>query len=168
MVDRHDQMESVYKLLVSNTSGKGFVSFNSTVIEKPPAKYFGTPNDHVIPRIELVRMKGHQKLEYSKEESTTKVFDIYKKLTHLALFSFPDPEDHTRIGKLKTKVRVPPTKGRRTLKDIIVTSYSVPDHLRQYLIEDGLRSSSCKYHRLMKNIAKAKGSEEVHGSGTLY
>ena len=66
-------------------------------------------------------MKGHQKLEYSKEESTTKVFDIYKKLTHLALFSFPDPEDHTCIGKLKTKVRVPPNKGRRTLKDINVT-----------------------------------------------
>ena len=83
MVDSHSQMESVHKLLVSNTTGMGFVSFNSIVIEKPSAKYFGTRNDYVIPRIELVRMKGHQKLGYSKEESTTKVFDIYKKLTQL-------------------------------------------------------------------------------------
>ena len=103
MVDSHYQMESIYKLLTSNSSRTGFVSFNSTVVEKPLAKYMGIPNDHVVPCIELVKMKGHQKLEYVKEESTSEVFDIYKKLTHITLFSFPDTRDFNSMTEVRTK-----------------------------------------------------------------
>ena len=172
MVDSHHQMSSISNLLSNEYDDMGFVSFNSKIIEKPIVSYIGTLNDHIVPRIELVKMKDHQKREYMLEESTTKVVDIYKKLSHLALFSFPDNNKASDIVEIKTKGKVIPIDRKRTVREITFISYSIPGELMEFLSGEGLRRSSCKYHRLMKNISKSKGSifvsiEEVHGSGLL-
>jgi hypothetical protein len=169
MVDNHQELDSILNLINMDGTEKGYISFNSLIQERPQVRYVGTLNDHIIPRIERVNMRGHQKMKYTLEESTAKVVDIYKKLTHLALFSFPG---NRIIIESKTKAKVVPIDGKKHAREITFSSYSVPEHLSKFLLGRGLRNSSCKYHRLMENISRSKGSvfvsvEEVHGSGLI-
>jgi hypothetical protein len=168
MVDNFGQMESVEKLISTNIGS--FISFNSRVQMKPRTKYMGnTEYDHIVERLEVCHMMGHQKERYEMEDSGV-VTDLYKKLTHLALFSFPKDDVFLEYEKIKSLVS--PLNRSKSLREMSFIHFSIMDEYTKYLSGDFLRSSSCKYHRLMQNIRKSKGNifvslEEVRGSGLI-
>jgi hypothetical protein len=169
MVDNREQITSIEKLISSDINPLGFVSYNSEVRNRPEVVFMGnTYNDHVIERVEVVHMVGHQKRSYLEEESKESITDIYKKLTHIALFSCPDVDKVLRSNKSRSRV----VSGSGQPREMTFIEYSVNDGYVEYLTGEGLRRSSCKYHRLLQNMRTSKGSifvsiDEVHGSGLL-
>jgi len=171
MVDSYEQIKSIRDLLSNELETRGFISFNSRVQEKPRIRYIGIKNDSVIPRIELVKMVGHQRKLYLIEASTHKVDDIYKKLTHMALFIFPNNGECNMI-ETRNMATVVPFDRKKSPRDIIYNSFQVPEKMKKFLTGENLRRSSCKYHRLIHNIEKSKGSifismEEIMDSGII-
>lgn len=165
MVDNSKELDTILSLLGDD----GYISYNSKVQQRPKIKYMGTDNDSVIPRVQIVEMRGHQKEEYEREESTATVNDIYQRLSHIALCCFPGAEKKM-IAESKMKGVISSSKGNS--RTIVYKDYTVDDELRKYLKGDLLRETSCKYHKLMENIERSEGSvfvsiEEVHGSGLI-
>lgn len=165
MVDNSKELDTILNLLGDD----GYISYNSKVQQRPKIRYMGTDNDSVIPKVQIVEMRGHQKEEYEKEESTATVNDIYQRLSHIALCCFPGAEKKM-ITENKMKGVISSSKG--SSRTIMYKDYAVDDELRKYLKGDLLRETSCKYHKLMENIERSEGSvfvsiEEVHGSGLI-
>ena len=157
----------------------GIVSYNPFVADKPSYAYIG--DDTVVPnmRVYTSYMMGHQERSYRTELQKYEVTDIYRSLTHIALFCFEDGTYGRRSNKMfytrhHTNIIPTPTPSEinfRT-KELKYVQYAVKREFAHLLSGDGLRMSSCKYSALMDVLNNTDGNvfvfiEEVQGSGLL-
>lgn len=176
------QLNSTIDLLSEDsTTYHGIVSYNAEIKDKPKKIFHGVDGFLTDTKVYVSRMRAHQ-LEYHVEEQrkgTPK--DIYRMLTHVSLFAFPESGLYGRT--IYDKGIMHPVKGSRDIitvktkmkKKVTYTSYRVVDKYRKYLTGDALRDCGCKYWELM-NILENKYPtvgpififvEEVKGSGLL-
>lgn len=154
----------------------GIVSYNSTVCDKPASTQIGT--DMYIPGMKVYTsdMIGHQDIEYSLEHGVQPPDDIYRKLTHISLFCFPDGT-HGRdvITKKMSETRLRTTimsMSSKQTKEIRYLKYDILPEYAYALVGEKLRQSSCKYSAVIDLIYQSEGNvfiflEEVKGSGLL-
>jgi hypothetical protein len=159
----------------------GIVSYNAEIRDKPKKIFHGVDGYLTDTKVYISQMRAHQ-LEYHVEEQrkgTPK--DIYRMLTHVSLFTFP--EDGLYGRTIYDKGIIVPVKSSRDIitvttkvkKKVTFTTWRVVDSYRQYLIGDALRDCSCKYWELMDIIENKHPNvgpififvEEVKGSGLL-
>lgn len=176
------QLNSTIDLLVENgTSYHGIVSYNAEIKDKPRKIFHGVDGYLTGTKVYISQMRAHQ-LEYHVEEQrkgTPK--DIYRMLTHISLFTFPESGLYGRV--IYDKGIMVPIKGSRDIitvktkmkKKVTFTTYRVVDAYRKYLIGDALRNCGCKYWELMDILENKYPNvgpififvEEVKGSGLL-
>lgn len=152
----------------------GIISYNSMIVQKPRKNFKG---DRFVGRIPTIisDMIGHQ-LQWYKHEAEKGVNDIYRNLSQISLFVFPDG-DHGRsitlnkMYRFKSKVTITSHGGQP--KKITHQRYLVREEYLDCLKGDLLRRSSAKYHRLLEILKSNKRYpafifvEEVRGSGLL-
>jgi len=174
------QLNSTINLL-DGTSYHGIVSYNAEIKDKPRKIFHGVDGYLTGTKVYISRMQAHQ-LEYHVEEQrkgTPK--DIYRMLTHVSLFAFPENGLYGRT--IYDKGIIVPVKGSRdiitvktkTKKKVTYTTYRVVDAYRKYLTGDALRDCGCKYWELMDILENKHPNvgpififvEEVKGSGLL-
>lgn len=174
------QLNSTIDLL-GGTSYHGIVSYNAEIKDKPRKIFHGVDGYLTGTKVYISRMQAHQ-LEYHVEEQrkgTPK--DIYRMLTHVSLFAFPENGLYGRT--IYDRGIMVPVKGSRdiitvktkTKKKVTYTTYRVVDAYRKYLTGDALRDCGCKYWELMDILENKHPDvgpififvEEVKGSGLL-
>jgi hypothetical protein len=178
MINEVSQIHSTLRLLSDDYNG--IISFNSVVKNRPRIRYMGTRKDvHDKFRIHTSPMISHQKMFYTKESSKGVPNDIYRGLVHASLFCFKDGTFGSDITEIKmrrektTKI-ISPVRAKGSLKHVSFLRYVVEDEFRDELKGEGLRKSSCKYHRLMDILENRNQRfpvfvfvEEIKGSGLL-
>ena len=178
-----DSPEQIYSILgMCNYSREdllsmnGIISYNSTICDVPSSTQIGTQEYIRGMRIYASYMKGHQELEYSRENGKQPPDDIYRKLTHISLFCFDDGtygRDVTKTKMLKTRMKTTITSmSTKQTKEIKYTKYSILPEFSHMLVDENLRNSSSKYSAVMDLIEGSEGNvfiflEEVKGSGLL-
>ena len=157
----------------------GIVSYNPFVADKPSYAYIG--DDTVVPDMRVYKsyMIGHQQSSYCKELQKSEITDIYRSLTHIALFCFNDGTYGSRSNKMfptinHTNIKPTPTFDNpvERTKELRYVQYAVKSEFAKLLTGEGLRMSSCKYSALMDVLSTTDGNvfvfiEEVQGSGLL-
>lgn len=176
------QLNSTMSLLTNgNKSYSGVISYNSEIKDKPKKIFHGVDGYLTDTKVYVSCMRAHQ-LEYHVEEQrrgTPK--DIYRMLTHVSLFTFPEKGLYGRI--IYDKGIMVPIKASKDIitvstkmkKKITYTMYKVVESYRKYLIGDALRDCGCKYWELMDILENKYPNvgpififvEEVKGSGLL-
>lgn len=176
------QLNSTISLLTEDsTSYHGIISYNAEIKDKPRKIFHGVDSYLTDTKVYVSRMRAHQ-LEYHVEEQrkgTPK--DIYRMLTHVSLFAFPEKGlygktiyDEGIMSPIK-KSRDIITVKTKTKKKVTYTTYRIIDPYRKYLVGDALRDCSCKYWELMDILENKYPNvgpififvEEVKGSGLL-
>lgn len=152
------------------------VSYNKTLVSIPRIEYMynNEINGCKIYETEMCDYQLDLYLENAKHE---KIEDIYRSLTYISMFCFPDGSygqlitgNVFKIDKINQSFAL---YGESSIKPHAITRYRVKPSYLQYL-EDNvlLRKCSSKYHKLMELIQKHKGKififlEDVRGSGAL-
>ncbi len=154
----------------------GIVSYNSTVCDKPASTQMGT--DMYIPgmKVYTTDMIGHQDSEYFLEHGVQPPDDIYRKLTHISLFCFPDGTHGrdvitNKMSETRLRTTIMSMSSKQT-KEIRYLKYNILPEYAYALVGEELRKSSCKYSAVMDLIYQSEGNvfiflEEVKGSGLL-
>ncbi len=175
------QLNSTMSLLVDDGSYDGVISYNAEIKDKPKKIFHGVDGYLTDTKVYISQMKAHQ-LEYHVEEQrkgTPK--DIYRMLTHVSLFAFPEKGLYGRT--IYDRNIMLPVKGSKDIitvttkmkKKVTYTMYKVVDEYRKYLSGDALRDCGCKYWELMDILENRYPNvgpvfifvEEVKGSGLL-
>lgn len=175
------QLNSTISLLSDDdTTYDGIVSYNSEIKDKPQKIFHGVDGYLTGTKVFVSKMRAHQLQYHVEEQRKGTPKDIYRMLTHVSLFAFPEPGLYGRT--IYDRGIMVPVKASRdittvvskTKKKITYTTYHVVDKYRQYLTGDALRDCGCKYWELM-NILENNPTvgpifvfaEEVKGSGLL-
>ena len=174
------QLNSTIDLL-NGKSYNGIISYNAEIKDKPRKIFHGVDGYLTDTKVYVSRMRAHQ-LEYHVEEQrkgTPK--DIYRMLTHVSLFAFPEKGLYGRT--IYDKGIMVPIKESRDIitattkmkKKVTYTMYKIVDTYKKYLTGDALRDCGCKYWELMDILENKYPNigpififvEEVKGSGLL-
>lgn len=181
MTDSPEQVHSLlgicnYSRRSRSWSMNGIISYNSTVSDRPASTQMGTTSYVPGMCVYTSNMSGHQKHAYSLEDTTQPPDDIYRKLTHISLFCFPDGthgRDVTdnKMSKTRMKTTITSMSTKHT-KEIKYVKYNIMPEFARALVGDELRNSSSKYSEVMRLIEESEGNvfifmEEVKGSGLL-
>ncbi len=181
MTDSPEQIHSLlgicnYSRPECSWSMNGIISYNSTVCDRPVSKKIGTKEYIPDMPVHASHMQGHQRRAYSIEHKTQPPDDIYRKLTHISLFCFPDgtngrdvTENKMSTSRMKTTITGMSTKQTKEIK--YVKYNTLPEHAHALVGED-LRDCSSKYSEVVRLIEESEGNvfiflEEVKGSGLL-
>ena len=181
MTDNHEQIHSLLGICnhsrsISPHTMNGIVSYNSTVCDKPASTQIGTETYIPGMKVYTSEMVSHQEIEYEKEHGVQPPDDIYRKLTHISLFCFPDGTHGrdvttTKMYETRMKTTIMSMSSKQT-KEIKYIKYTIMPEHADALVGDSLRQSSCKYSAVIDLIQQSKGNvfiflEEVKGSGLL-
>lgn len=159
---------------IPNSILSGIISYNTTVIQKPREIYHGNQTIQNM-KIVSVTMTGHQ-LKYYEEESKKDVNDIYRSLSQISSFVFPDGSYGREINSSKyyrTKQKKLITYPDNVSKRITYQKYFLREEFRKYLSGDLLRMSSCKYYSFLEHVSLNTRYpafvfvDEVRGSGLM-
>ncbi|KAG0081447.1 hypothetical protein BGZ90_008253 [Linnemannia elongata] len=176
------QLNSTLDLLQNgNKTLHGIISYNAEIRDKPKKIFHGVDNYLTDTKVYISQMRAHQLEYHVREQRKGTPKDIYRMLTHVSLFAFPEEGLYGRT--IYDRGIMVSVKGSRdiitvatkTKKKVTFTTWRVVDAYRQYLIGDALRDCSCKYWELMdilENKYPTVGPififvEEVKGSGLL-
>lgn len=185
MTDSPEQIHSLLGICNYSRTGhfteeswsmNGIISYNSAVSDRPASTQIGTQEYVPGMRIHASYMTGHQRYAYSLENKTQPPDDIYRKLTHISLFCFPDGTHgrdvtDTKMSKARVKTTITSMSTQQT-KEIKYVKYNILPEFAHALVGDDLRNSSSKYSEVVKLIEESEGNvfiflEEVKGSGLL-
>jgi hypothetical protein len=185
MTDSPEQVHSLLGICNYSRTGyfteeswsmNGIISYNSTVSDRPASTQMGTTSYVPGMRVYTSDMSGHQRHAYSLENTTQPPDDIYRKLTHISLFCFPDGTHgrdvtDTKMSKARMKTTITSMSTKHT-KEIKYVKYNIMPEFAHALVGDELRNSSSKYSEVMRLIEESEGNvfiflEEVKGSGLL-
>jgi hypothetical protein len=174
------QLNSTIDLL-GETSYNGIISYNAEIKDKPAKIFHGVDGYLTDTKVYVSRMRAHQRKYHVIEQRKGTPKDIYRMLTHVSLFTFP--EDGLYGRTIYDKGIMVPVKASediitmktRMRKKVTYTMYKVIESYRQYLIGDALRKCGCKYWELMDILENKHPTvgpifvfvEEVRGSGLL-
>lgn len=162
--------------LIKDYHLKGIISYNTHIVQKPRVKYHGKylMGDSLST---MVSPLGIFQENYYDIEQKKQVHDIYRGLSQISLFVFPNGYYGKKITKelmLKTKQNTNILSPSGIVKTITYYKYSLTDsNLYEYLTGDLLRSCSSKYYKFLEIIQTNKRYpifvfvEEVRGSGLL-
>jgi superfamily II DNA or RNA helicase len=127
----------------------------------------------------LSTMVGYQKYHYLNNYKTCNKKDIYRSITHTALFCFQDGISGSKIMTEKMEKVTIEKKAKRygdsedKLKTLKCKSYKLKKEYLYEIMPIELNLRSCKYHSIIKeitsqiNILSFVFIEEVQGSGLL-
>lgn len=193
MTNDIEQLNSTMQLLTNNHSTSdpsrfnGLVSYNSKIKHRPKKIYHGEYGYLDSMKVYPSYMVSHQRRFHISEQAKGTPKDIYRTLTHISLFCFPD-DKKTGLSNLYgrnifSSGIMEARKYQRTItsmktelqKTIKYTSYHVKEKYRKWLVGENLRKCSSKYAELIDIVTNPdlnKGPifiyiEEVRGSGLL-
>lgn len=175
------QLNSTISLLTDDDSYHGIISYNTEIKDKPTKIFHGVDGYLTDTKVYLSQMIGHQRQHHIMEQRKGTPKDIYRMLTHVSLFAFPESGMYGRtiydkhiLEPTKYSKEIIPVKSR-IKKTVTYTMYKIVDKYRKYLTGDGLRECSSKYWELMDILENKHPNvgpifvfvEEVRGSGLL-
>ena len=181
MTDNSEQLRSLLGIcncmtMRENDNMNGIISYNPFIRDKPESSYIG--NNSMIPGLPVwpSDMVGHQRYTYLEEQKKGVPKDIYRSLTHVSLFCFPNGVYGRNItSKMMTKTShvnvITPMSTNRT-REVRYVKYNIKPEFSNMLHGEGLRASSSKYNALLGLVQGSEGNafvfvEEVRGSGLL-
>jgi superfamily II DNA or RNA helicase len=183
MTNDIEQLNSTMQLLTDKPGYEGLISYNAKIRHRPKEIYHGQHGYLTRTRVYTSTMIAHQQIYHTRERDKGMPKDIYRTLTHVSLFCFPDLNGMTELygRKLFSSGIFYSVRNQRMITSmktgisrmIKYTSYHVDEQYREWLVGDKLRMCSSKYWTIMNIIqTKAQGPvfiyvEEVRGSGLL-